>query len=271
MILQETYSLSNVVEIPKLALGTWQVSEEAVKPAVKSALGLGYRHIDTAAAYGNESGVGTAIRESGIPSEEIFVTTKVPAEFKTYEKAKQSIEKSLELLGKVDLMLIHAPKPWIQMHTHFPRRYFKENPQVWRAFEEAYEAKKVGAIGVSNFQIDDLENLMAHSKIKPLVNQICVHIGKVPTKLIEFCKQEGILEEAYSPIATGKILKNKKIANIAEKYSVSTAQLCIRFCLQLGLLPLPKTTHPEYMRQNAEVDFEISKEDMQTLLEFKRI
>ncbi len=271
MILQETYTLANGLAIPKLALGTWQVSQQDVEPAVKSALEIGYRHIDTAAAYANEVGVGAAIKKSGIPPEEIFITTKVPAEFKTYEKAKASIEKSLELLGKIDLILIHAPKPWIQMHMHFPRRYYKENPEVWKAFEEAYEAKKVGAIGVSNFQIKDLENLKAHSKIKPLVNQICVHIGKVPLDLIEYCKQEGILVEAYSPIATGKILKNTKVTDIAQKYGVGTAQLCIKFCLQLGLLPLPKTIHAEYMKKNSELDFEISEEDMQTLLQIKKI
>ncbi len=155
------------------------------------------------------------------------------------------------------------------MHMHFPRHYYKENLEVWKAFEEAYEEKKVGAIGVSNFQIKDLENLMSHCKIKPLVNQICVHIGKVPAKLISFCKQEGILVEAYSPIATGKILKNRKVKEIAQKYDVSVAQLCIKFCLQLGLLPIPKTTHKEHMRQNAELDFEIREEDMQKLLKIK--
>ncbi len=269
MVLHENYQLSNGLTIPKIALGTWQVSQENVKPAVKSAIESGYRHIDTAAAYENERGVGDAVRESGVPVEEIFITSKVPAEFKTYEKAKASIGNSLALLGKVDLMLIHAPKPWIQMHMHFPRHYYKENLEVWKAFEEAYEEKKVGAIGVSNFQIKDLENLMSHCKIKPLVNQICVHIGKVPAKLISFCKQEGILVEAYSPIATGKILKNRKVKEIAQKYDVSVAQLCIKFCLQLGLLPIPKTTHKEHMRQNAELDFEIREEDMQKLLKIK--
>ncbi len=271
MIFEETYVLANGNVIPKFALGTWQVSDDDAEGAVRTALEIGYRHIDTAAAYGNECGVGRGIRESGIVREQIYITSKIPAEVKSYEEAKAVIAQSLENLGTdyIDLMLIHAPRPWSEMHAEATNFYYEENRAVWKALEEAYQAGMVKAIGVSNFEVSDLENILSGCEIKPLVNQIRIHIGHTPKEVIDFCKSEQIQVEAYSPIFTGRLLENEQVAVMAEKYGVSIPQLCIRYDLQLELVVLPKTTKEAHMRQNAEVSFEISAEDMEVLAAIK--
>lgn len=268
MIFQEMYRMYNGVDIPKVGLGTWQTPDGVAVEAVKTAISVGYRHIDTAAAYGNESGVGRGIRESGIRRDEIFVTSKVPAEVKTYDSAKQSIEQSLKRLGLgfIDLMLIHAPRPWDKMGKDHVGNYFEENLAVWKALEEAHRDGKIRAIGVSNFDIRDLKNIMDNAEILPAVNQICVHIGNVPAEVMQFCRTNGILVEAYSPNATGRLARNQKVTAMAEKYNVSVARLGCRFDLQLGTIPLPKSTHAEYIKENTRLDFQIAEEDMQELL-----
>ncbi len=266
MVLEEKFTLSNGVEIPKLGFGTWLISNHHVKDAVVEAAKVGYRHIDTALAYHNESGVGEGIRASGVKREEMFVTSKVAAEIKDYKEAASSIDKSLRVLkfDYIDLMIIHSPKPWAEFHGR--EHYFEGNREVWRAMEEGYNAGKLRAIGVSNFEKVDIENILASCSVKPMVNQILAHAGNIPQDLIAFSKANNILVEAYSPIGHGKLLKNRKLAQVASRYNVSVSQLCIRFVLQLGLLPLPKTTNPSHMKNDAEVDFVISEEDMQDLL-----
>lgn len=271
MMLNEYYTLKNGVTIPKLGLGTWFIEDGDAPEAVKQAIKLGYRHIDTAQAYGNEAGVGRGIRECGLGREEIFVTSKVAAEAKSYETAAASIDESLEKMGLsyLDLMIIHSPQPWNQFREE--SRFFDENREVWRALEDAYKAGKVKAIGVSNFLKDDLQNILDVCTVKPMVNQILTHISNTPLELIDFCRDNGILTEAYSPIAHGEALKNEEIARMAEKYSVTAAQLCIRYVLELGMVALPKTANPEHMKNNAAVDFEISTEDMEMLKAFQKI
>ena len=268
MILQENMTLVTGNPIPKLALGTWQTPDAAAEGAVAAALSMGYRHIDTAVGYGNESGVGRGIKASGAARENIFLTSKIPAEVKTYDGAKKTIEESLARLDTpyLDLMLIHAPRPWSEMRPDAQNRYYDENLAVWEAMQEAYADGRLRAIGVSNFQIPDIENLLKRAKVAPHVNQISVQAGNVNEELIRFCKVRGILVEAYSPIATGRLLSSPQIGAMAEKYGVSAAQICIRFVLQLGLVALPKTVHEAYMKQNTEVDFVLSEDDMQTLL-----
>ncbi len=271
MILQETFTLSNGVEIPKLGLGTWFISDTDVVEAVKEAVKIGYRHIDTAQAYQNERGVGEGIRASGVKREEIFVTTKLAAEVKSYETAVASIEQSLETMGLdyIDLMIIHSPKPWTEFHKDDP--YFEGNREAWRALEEAYQAGKLRAIGLSNFETEDLDNILESCTVKPMVNQILAHISNTPKDLIQYCQDQDILVEAYSPIAHGELMKNQQVVNIAEKYGVSVPQLGIRYVLQLGLLPLPKTANPAHMKNNAAVDFVISDEDMAFLKNIAQI
>ncbi len=271
MMLNETYTLSNGVKIPKLGLGTWFIDDDKAEDAVKEAVKLGYRLIDTAQAYGNECGVGEGVRNCGLPRNEIFVTSKVAAEAKSYESAAASIDETLSKMGLdyIDMMIIHSPQPWAEFRIE--KRYFKENKEVWRALEDAYTAGKIKAIGVSNFLQDDLENILADCKIKPMVNQILLHISNTNTELVDFCNKNGILVEAYSPIAHGEALKNDAITAMAKKYGVSTAQLCIRYVIQLGTVSLPKTGNPVHMKDNANVDFEISDEDMKALKEMEHI
>lgn len=271
MILKENYTLSNGVEIPKLGLGTWFINDDDAVQAVKDAVDLGYRHIDTAQAYQNERGVGEGVRNSGVLREDLFVTTKLAAEVKSYDKAVKSMDQSLETMGLdyIDMMIIHSPKPWMEFHEEDAHK--DGNREAWKALEEAYQAGKLKAIGVSNFQKADIENILESCTVKPMVNQILAHISNTPKELIEYCKENDILVEAYSPIGHGELMKNGEVTKMAEKYGVSVPQLAIRYTLQLGLLPLPKTAKPAHMKNNADVDFEISAADMETLQNMEQI
>src|SRR5690625_1195848 len=272
MVLNEKQTLLNGNEIPVMGAGVWMIDNEDVVQVVKDALDLGYRHIDTAQSYLNEEGVGRAIRESGIPRKEIFVTTKLEGDIKNYDKAVTEIDKSLERLDMdyVDLMLIHSPQPWAHFREE-DNHFFEGNLEAWRALEEAYEAGKIKAIGVSNFQQIDLENLIENGKVKPMVNQVLAHITNVPTDVIEYSQSQDIVVGAYSPIAHGAILDHPTIKEIAEKYEVSSAQLSLRYVLQLDMVALPKSTNKDHMRDNAAFDFTISDEDMRTLNELPLI
>jgi diketogulonate reductase-like aldo/keto reductase len=265
MILQEKYTLSNGVEIPKLGLGTWFINNKDVVQAVKDATKIGYRHIDTAQAYQNEGGVGNGIRTCGVNRGEMFVTTKLAAEIKSYNESVASIDESLKKLGLdyIDMMIIHSPKPWAKFSEN--ESYFEGNRQAWRALEDAYKAGKIRAIGLSNFEKADIDNILEVCSIEPMVNQILAHISNTPKELIDYCQEKAILVEAYSPIGHGELLKSQEIKAIAEKYKVSVPQIGIRYCLQLGLLPLPKTANPNHLKTNAELDFVIAEEDMEFL------
>ncbi len=271
MILKEAYSLTGNISIPKLGLGTWFIDDDKAAEAVRAAVKLGYRLIDTAQAYGNERGVGEGVRTCGMPREQLFVASKVAAELKTYEEAASSIDETLEKMGLdyLDQMIIHSPQPWTEFRVE--KRYFEENKAVWRALEDAQMAGKVRVIGVSNFLKDDLENLLKDCRVRPMVNQILLHITGTDLELMDYCRQEGIQVEAYSPIAHGEALKNPAIAEMAKKYGVSPAQLCIRYVLKLGAVALPKTANPAHMESNAAVDFEISQGDMDTLMHMERL
>lgn len=271
MILKEAYTLANGVQIPKLGLGTWFIEDDQAAQAVYTAAKLGYRLIDTAQAYGNERGVGEGVRSCGVPREELFVASKVAAELKTYDAAARSIDETLEKMGLdyLDQMIIHSPQPWSEFRVE--KRYFEENIAVWRALEDAQAAGKVRVIGVSNFLKDDLENLLGSCRVRPMVNQILLHISNTDLGLVEFCRDQGIQVEAYSPIAHGEALKNPAIAALAKKYGVSAAQLCIRYAIELGTVALPKTANPDHMADNADVDFTISREDMEVLKNMERI
>lgn len=265
MILNENYTLSNGVEIPKLGLGTWFISDDDVVQAVQDAVKIGYRHVDSAQAYQNENGVGEGIRKSGLDREDIFVTTKLAAEVKSYDEAVASIDESLERMGleTIDLMIIHSPQPWAEFGGE--DRYEEGNLEAWKALEEAYKDGKLRAIGLSNFKKGDVKNILENGSVKPMVNQVLAHISNTPFELIEYCEDNDILVEAYSPIGHGELFKNDEIAEMADKYDVSVPQLCIRYCLELGLLPIPKTANPDHMKDNAGVDFEISSVDMESL------
>ena len=270
-MLNEYYTLANNVLIPKIGLGTWMVEDKDANQVVASAIEAGYRHIDTAQAYENEARVGRGIKESGIPRDQLFITTKLVAEAKSYDEAKKAIDESLSKLqlDYIDMMIIHSPQPWANFGDD--DRYFEGNLEAWKALEEAYSAGKLRAIGLSNFQQQDIQNILDNCAIKPVVNQVLAHASNTPFELIEFVQKQEMLVEAYSPVGHGELFKNDKIKALAEKYGVSVPQLAIRYDLQLGLLPLPKSTNPEHMKNNANVDFVISDEDMETLKNLPKI
>lgn len=219
---QNTLTLNNGVKIQQLGLGTWFIPDDQAAEAVKAAVALGYRHIDTAQAYGNERGVGEGVRTCGVPREELFVVSKVAAEHKTYESTAASIDETLAKMGLdyLDMMIIHSPQPWVEVNQS-ENRYVEGNRAAWRALEDAYKAGKLKAIGISNFQVGDIESLLETAEIKPMVNQILCHISNTPLELVEYCQKNGIAVEAYSPIAHGEILHQPEIQAMAEKYGVS--------------------------------------------------
>lgn len=268
----KTLTLNNGVKIPQLGLGTWFIDDSNAAEAVKAAAMLGYRHFDTAQAYGNERGVGEGILGCGVSREEIFAVSKVAAEHKTYDSAAKSIDETLLKTGLdyLDMMIIHSPQPWDKVNQS-DDRYVEGNRAAWRALEDAYKAGKLRAIGVSNFKKEDIESLLETAEIKPMVNQILLHISNSPAELIKYCGEKGIVVEAYSPIGHGEILNQPDIMAMAEKYGVTVPQLCIRYTLQLGAVSLPKTADPAHMKSNSEVDFEISEQDMEVLKSVKPI
>lgn len=209
--------------------------------------------------------MGRGIKASGVDREDFFLTTKVSAAAKTYEAAKQDIEDSLNALDTsyLDLMIIHSPRPWGERKEDDP--YYEGNRQVWKALEEAYHDGKIKAIGVSNFDIDDLENLFETAEVKPMLNQIKYHIGHRDEELVQFCQENDMIVEAYSPIGTGKLLDNDAIQKISDKYNRTNAQISIRYAYQKGLVVLPKSVHEEYIDQNADLDFELAVKDMDYL------
>lgn len=258
--LNDTFHLNNGYEIPCVGFGTWQTPDgETAVMAVSEAIKTGYRHIDTAACYGNEVSVGQRIKKSGIEREKLFVTSKVWNTERGYEKTIAAFEKTLTDLGLdyLDLYLIHWPASSSQYDN-----WEKIHLETWKALTELYKAGKIKSIGVSNFMPHHLEALMK-TEVPPMVNQIEYHPGLNQEETVDYCKKHGILVEAWSPLGTGRMLNNQTLKFIAGKYGKSVAQLCIRWCLQNGVLPLPKSVTPARIVENADVfDFDITAEDM---------
>lgn len=262
--LEDTYTLNNGVEIPVIGFGTWQTPDgEVAEESVLAALNAGYRHIDTAAAYGNEESVGRAIKKSGVNRHDLFVTTKLWNSDHGYDKAKAAIDTSLEKLGLdyLDLYLIHWPNPAAMRDN-----WAELNAESWRAMEEAVKAGKIRAIGISNFRKHHIDELMKTAEIKPAVNQNFLNPSDLQPEVTAESTKLGMLNEAYSPLGTGGLLGNKTVAGVANNHSKSPAQVLIRWSLQHGFLPLPKSVHPEYIKANADVfDFELTPDEMQLL------
>lgn len=255
------YELSNGVKIPVVGFGTWQAAEgEGTVDAVKAALRAGYRHIDTAAAYKNEESVGKGVRESGLPRDEVFVTSKVWNTEHGYESTLQAFETSLRKLQMdyMDLYLIHWPKPKM-----FRDCWEQKNAETWQAMEELYAAGKIRAIGISNFMPRHIDALLKTAKVQPMVNQIKLCPGETQDETVSYCRERNILLEGYSPLGTGKIFDVPEMRELSEKYQRSIAQLCIRWSLQNGWLPLPKSVTETRIKENFRVfDFTITGEDM---------
>lgn len=259
-----SYTLSNNVSIPELGFGTWQTPNgDVAVSAVKKALEVGYRHIDTAQGYKNEDSVGQAIKESDIPREEIFLTTKLWNENHSYDLVLSSFEESLKKLQTdyIDLFLIHWPNP-----VKFRDNWQSANAETWRAMEELYQAGKIKAIGVSNFLPHHFEELKKTATIFPMVNQIFLAPGELQKEVVSYCQEHNVLLEAYSPLGTGKIFDVPEMQELSDKYSKTIAQIAIRWSLQHGFLPLPKSVTPSRIEENLAVfDFELSDEDMQRI------
>lgn len=259
----EKFTLSNGVEIPAVGYGTYLTSEKD-DSTVAAALAAGYRHFDTASFYGTEQALGDALKASGVPREELFLTSKLWKDEMGYENALAAFERSLQKLGTdyLDLYLIHWPRP-----DDLTSEWQQLDRDTWRALEELYRAGRVRAIGVSNFLPHHLRSLMKTAEVMPMVNQIEFHPGYPQTYTVEFCKAHGILPEAWSPLGRTRVLQDERLAGIAAKYGKSVAQLCVRFALQCGVAPLPKSSSPARMQANLDVfDFVISDEDMDRIL-----
>lgn len=263
----EKYKLYNGIEIPKIGYGTWQTKDgEECFNAVKTAIEVGYTHIDTAAIYGNEASVAKAIELSGVRREDLFITSKVWNSERGYEKTKSAFFETLKKLNTdyLDLYLIHWPANSKQYEN-----YDEINLDTWNAMIDLYLEGKIKAIGVSNFQVKHLEVLM-NSRVKPMVNQIEIHPGFNQSETYEYCVKNNILVQAWSPLANGKIFGNEILEKLSNKYQKSVAQICVAWCLEKGICPLPKSLNEERMKLNKEVfDFKLSLEDVQCINEIE--
>lgn len=258
--------LNNGSEIPEIGFGTWQTTE-SVQKTVKAALEAGYRHIDTADIYGNEEEIGEAIEESGIERKDLYLTTKIWNSNRSAQGVKYSVEQSLKKLktNYLDLLLIHWPANEKQFEN------WKDiNAETWKAMEELYKSGVVKTIGVSNFMLTQIEALLETAEVIPAVNQIEFHPGYTQQSVVDFCKERGIAIEAWSPIGSGRLLKDEHLKDIADKYDVSPAILCIQFCLQSGVIVLPKSENPENIKNNLHFErFKIADSDMKALKTLK--
>lgn len=262
--LTDSFTMHDGGRIPCIGYGTYKTSDEEVYDAVRAALKAGYRHIDTAAFYKNESGIGRAIADCGVPREELFITSKVWNTDRGYENTKRAFAETMERLSLeyLDLYLIH----WPANKKQFGEKAQQINAETWRALEELHAEGRVRAIGLSNFLPHHIEDLMKTARIKPMVDQIEFHPGWAQMEVSEYCQKNGIVVEAWSPLGRRDALDNGTLRAIGEKYEKSTAQVCVRWVLQHGILPLPKTVNPERMAENADVfDFELTKEEMQVI------
>ena len=264
----DTYKLPNGVTIPCLGFGTWQTPDgETAVQSVRCAIDAGYTHIDTAQAYGNEESVGKAIRLSGVPRKDLFITTKLWNVNHSYELTLRSFDESMNKLGLdyLDLFLIHWPNP-----IAFRDRWQEANAESWKAMEELVEAGRIRAIGISNFRPHHMDALLKTARIAPQVNQIRLCPGDTQDETVAYCRAHQMVIEAYSPLGTGRIFDVPEMQALAKKYGRSVAQICIRWSLQRGYLPLPKSVTPARIRENLQVfDFELTEEDVQLIANLK--
>ena len=266
--LTKHFELSNGVKIPSVGFGTWQTPNgEVALSAVKDAIELGYRHMDTAAGYGNEESVGIAVKQSGIARDEIFITSKLQNSAHGYKDTLEAFEQTMRKLDMdyLDLYLIHWPNP-----IKYRNSWQEVNAGTWKAFEELYAAGRIRSIGISNFHPHHIDELMKTATVAPMVNQIRLCPGDTQDEVEAYCKANNILLEAYSPLGTGLIFEVPEVKALAQKYEKTIAQICIRWSLQMGYLPLPKSLTKSRIKENFEVfDFELSAQDVQVIADLK--
>ena len=262
--INDRVTLNNGTTIPCVGYGTWLTENPQAFEVVSNAIKAGYRHIDTAKRYGNEEGVGRAIRESGVPREEMFITSKVWNTERGYDQTLAAFDRTLELMGLdyLDLYLIH----WPANYTQFGDGAKELNEQTWKAMETIYRSGRAKAIGVCNYMVHHLKELLAAAEIKPMVDQVEFHPGWNQRAIVKFCKEQGIAVEAWSPLGRRDLIDNPLLNEIGAKYGKSSAQLCLRWIIEKGIIPLPKTATPSRMLQNQEIfDFELTPEDTEII------
>ncbi|MDR3138719.1 MAG: aldo/keto reductase [Treponema sp.] len=268
--LTDSFVLNNGVEIPCIGFGTWQTPDgDLAVSSVLEAIAAGYRHIDTAAAYGNEASVGRAVKQSGVPRKELFITSKLQNPMHGYENTRAAFEATMQKLDTdyLDLYLIHWPNP-----VKFRDNWEEANAGTWKAFEEYYKAGRIRALGVSNFHPRHIDALLKTATVVPQVNQIRLCPGDTQDEVVAYCRARQILPEAYSPLGTGKIFDVPALQELSKKYNKTIAQICIRWSLQMEFLPLPKSVTPERIRENAQVfDFELSAGDVKAVADLKGV
>ena len=266
--LTDTYTLSNGVHIPCVGFGTWQSKDgPEARDSVAEALRAGYRHIDTAQGYGNEESVGQAVKESGLSRGEVFLTSKLTNSVRGYDQTLSAFHESLRKLGTdyMDLFLIHWPRP-----VSFRNDWEAQNAQSWRAMEDLYREGKVRAIGISNFHPHHIEALLKTATVAPMVNQIRLAPGDTQDEVVSFSREKGMLLEAYSPLGVGKVFEVPQMKDLARKYGKSIAQIAIRWSLQRGYLPLPKSVTASRIRENTQIfDFRLEDEDVELIAGLK--
>lgn len=261
--INDCYTLQNGVQIPCVGFGTYKAAEGNNTDIISMAIEAGYRYFDTASFYETEEYIGEAIRKSKIPREEFFLVSKLWKTEMGYEQALTAFEQSLKRLGTdyLDGYLIHWPLPYPDYED-----WKTLDLQTWKALEEIYDSGRVRAIGLSNFLPHHIENILEHCKVKPMMNQLEVHPGYAQEVAVLYCQEQGIQMQGWSPIGRKRVFEDEMIQKMAEKYGVSIAQLCLRFSLQKGIIPLPKSSAMERMKQNQNIfSFEILKEDMYRL------
>lgn len=257
-------TLPNGVKIPCVGYGTWQTpSGDVARDSVRKAIELGYRHIDTATIYGNEASVGEGLRLSGVKREDVFLTTKQWTNVRGCDPTVAAAEKALKELGTdyLDLYLVHWPAV-----AKFSPDWISINADTWQGFEKLYKDGKVRAIGVSNFMPDHIDALRANASVMPMVDQVEFHPGYMQKNVMDCCQKYGMVMEAWSPLGSGRLLADPLVTKIGAAHGKSSAQTCVRYALQHGIVPLPKSIHPERIAANADVfDFELSADEMSAL------
>jgi diketogulonate reductase-like aldo/keto reductase len=268
--INDSYTLSNDVKIPCIGFGTWQTpNDDAGVSAILSAFEAGYRHIDTAQAYGNEQSVGLAVKISGLARNEVFITSKLANIIRGYQETIDSFEKTMKRLNMdyLDLFLIHWPNP-----APFRDRWQDANAETWQALEKLYKTGRIRSIGISNFRPHHIQALLKTAEITPMINQIRLCPGDTQDDVVDYSRSLNMLLEAYSPLGIGKIFEVPELQALAEKYGKSIAQIAIRWSLQRGYLPLPKSVTPARIRENADVfDFELDASDVQLISDLKGV
>ena len=258
--MNKTYTMNNGVQIPAVGFGTYKAADGKSADVIKKAIGSGYRYFDTASFYGTEPYLAEAIRQSGLPRKDFFIASKLWKSEMGYENAREAFQRTLENLDMdyLDLYLIHWPLPEPGYEN------WKElDKETWRALEELYAEGKIRAIGLSNFLPHHMENILAGCTVRPAVDQIEYHPGYSQEAAVQYCKEKGILVQAWSPIGRGRVLEDPLVCELAAKYQVSPAQICLKFAVQRGIIPLPKSSSPERMKQNMDLfSFEMDQEDI---------